>query len=116
MPSTLAATSRRVPRCRRPACRRVPGSRSTSWRRSPSAHSGADWAWWPEQSSKLFGPCKGLGRFDSYTLPPPLLLATRWLRITLFSVERGGETGRNVARTDAAKRDTEGELPHLERV
>ena len=33
---------------------------------------GADWVWWPDQSSKLFGPLTGLGRFDSYTLPPPL--------------------------------------------
>ena len=32
---------------------------------------GADRAWWPDQSSKLLGPRKGLGRFDSYTLPPP---------------------------------------------
>src|SRR5881392_2216722 len=49
--------------------------RSTS---SPSsdagrAHGGADWVWWPDQSSKLFGALTGLGRFDSYTLPPPLL-------------------------------------------
>ena len=41
---------------------------------SGGGSAGADRAWWPDQSSKLLGPRKGLGRFDSYTLPPPPLL------------------------------------------
>src|SRR5437879_1787437 len=31
---------------------------------------GADWAWWSERSSKPSGARKGLGGFDSHTLPP----------------------------------------------
>src|SRR5207247_9690087 len=34
---------------------------------------GADRAWWPEQSSKLFGARTSFGGFDSHTLPPRLV-------------------------------------------
>src|SRR5256885_16926643 len=71
-PSISARTNLHGPRCRQRVCR---GTRASRSRRSRShvdtQRSGADWVWWPDQSSKLFGPRKGLGRFDSYTLPPP---------------------------------------------
>ena len=35
---------------------------------------GADRAWWSDWSSKPAGARKGFGRFDSYTLPPLLLV------------------------------------------